>query len=448
MIRDGVLTQTSVSEIETFDHAQYGGCERRWWFDRAVDLKADQNRSQEEGDAGHALLKNYFRTGQRPKGRTLMGKAVTGAIVKGHLPEVGDDLLVELRFDGSFRSDDWKPLDVFETLHLAGVPLDGFIDLAFRRGPVPEVWDHKFFTPARPEVSPDPYAWLKRGSELIETVQMPVYARSQMPYWPDAEKWRLVHHNVSKKGVDSVIRAAVVTRERILERTAQIEGVVERMKLAASAQKQDEMPFNRRSCSAWQGCPHQSICAAFTQKEAMPTTLAPDEAAMFDDLPPIEDDTVEPVPDPKPTAPPPPAAAKGAVPPPPAASVTPAANVTCTCGTVITPENGSKLQDGTWKHIGCKLTAPDAPPKPRRRMPIKDETPASTANVAPPAAAATEQPKSPPAPVEQPAGITTLAPIAAPPMTKVQTVTAFTQSNPKAVATLLRSIADLIDPVP
>lgn len=429
MIHDGVLIQTSVSEIETFDHSQYGGCERRWWFDRAVSLRAEQTKSQTEGEAGHAHLAHYFRTGETPTGRKLMGKAAMGAIVKGQLPAPGEDLLVEMRFDGTHRTGgDWKPLDTGETISIAGVPLDGFIDLTFRRGDVPEVWDHKFFTPARPEVSPDPYAWLKRGDELIETVQMPVYALSQMPYWPDAQRWRLVHHYVSKRGVDSLIRGAVVTRDRLLHRHAQISGVVERMKALASAQSQEELSHNRRSCAAWQGCPHQSICSAFThQKETLMPALSPEEAALFDDLPPIDE---------TPAAAPPPPAQSAPEPPAPAGT---AAKMTCgACDTLLTPENASKLRDGSWKHIGCKATEPTAaePPQPKQRrqrkivdVPAETEAPATPA----PAAPAQAQPAEP-----APVAVVTPSPAVTVPLTN--------GVSPKALATLLRDLAALIDP--
>lgn len=36
----------------------------------------------------------------------------------------------------------------------------------------------------------------------------------------------------------------------------------------------------------------------------------------------------------------------------------------CKCGATITPENGSKLRDGSWKHIGCPADKPAAPPPP------------------------------------------------------------------------------------
>lgn len=422
-VEAGVIKQLSVTQIESFDHTQTGGCERRWWFERANDLKPDQNKAQTEGEAGHALLAAYFSTGQKPQGRKLMGKAVTGAIVKGDLPKPGPDLLVELRFDGQpkFGPDGrWLPLDVNETLKLAGVPLEGFIDLAFRRDDVPDIWDHKFFTPARPELGFEPYHFLKRGSDLIKTVQMPVYVLSQIPYWPDAKRWRIAHHYVSKKGIDSLIRSAVVHVDEVLERKAEIEAVIERMKLVARADDQRDVPHNRKSCSAWQGCPHQSICSAFKEKPKM--DLTPDELAIFDDL-----NTTFPTEEAPPAAAPEPAAAptppkkpraglihdmtgQSDEVPSPTPATTEAVGPACKCGTPITAENGSKLQSGEWKHVGCKLDAPPAePPKPKaRKAAPAAPKPAEAATPAAPAAPV-DQPVTPVAHADSPAGAFTKA---------------------------------------
>jgi PD-(D/E)XK nuclease superfamily len=407
-----VIKQLSISQVEAFDHSQEGGCERKWFFDRAAGLKADQTAAQTEGEAGHALLAAYLSTGALPARRTLMGKAVTGAIVKGELPTPGPDLLVEERFDGQPKFSNvcecgrpldahgegcpcteprarWVPLDVENTLTLAGIPFEGFIDLAFRRGDVPEIWDHKFFTPARPDVDPDPYVWLKKPSELINTVQLPVYVLSQVPYWPDAKRWRIAHHYVSKKGVDSQIRPAIVTLDQVLERKATIEQMIERMKVVSEIPitQQSEVPFNRRACDAWRGCPHQSICSAFKQEKPK-VTLTPEEEAMFAGL-----DGVDVAPPPQPTAPveipkvrrmpmidvP----APDAAPAPVAAPVETDGGTCADCSAKITAENGAKMHDG-WRHIGCPAKAKPATPAaevaaekpaPRARKP---KTPAPT----------------------------------------------------------------------
>lgn len=380
-----MIEQLSVSQVETFDDTQRGGCELRWWFD-AKGLKGDQKKSQVDGEALHAHLARYLKTGEPPKKRTLMSKAAMGAIVKGELPKPGPDLLVEERFDGQdkFGPDGvtWLPLDRANTFWLGGVPFDGFIDLAFRRGDVPEVWDHK--------TSTDIHANSKPASGLIKTVQMPVYVLSQIPYWPDAKRWRIVHHNVSRTGIDSLIRGATVDIDQVLERKAQIETVIERMKLASDASDQGDVKANTRSCEEWGGCAHQAVCSAFKRRNIVTMTREEEELfAQFDaELEPAEP---TPAPQPPPEEPrkrkmlivdgnPPPD-----VPTPTPATPAPEPEVSCACGAKVTSENGSKLQSGEWKHISCPLDAPPAEPKARRakKAPEPKPEPVAEAPISP-----------------------------------------------------------------
>lgn len=291
---NGVLTQLSVSEVESFDPKQNGGCNRRWWFERAMDLRPDQDDAQSDGQKGHALLAAYLADGTMPEKRVKLSKAVTGAILKGELPKPGPDLIIEQRFSEQEARDvngDWIPLDTSATLWLGGVPWDGFIDLAFRRGPIPEIWDHKF--------SSDIHTFAKKSSDLIKTVQLPVYVLSQIPYWPDAKTWRIAHHNVSRKGVDSFIRSAIVALDQVYERREAIEQTVYSMRELAGATSQDDVPatVSTKSCDAWGGCPHQSICSAYRKKATAAMTLSPTESALFDGINmPTEDTTPAPTP--------------------------------------------------------------------------------------------------------------------------------------------------------
>lgn len=368
VIDNGVITQLSVSQVERFDETQVGGCPRAWWFDRAAGLRPDeQTEAQIAGDAGHALLAHYLTTGEAPKGRPKMGKAVLGVIAKGDLPALGPDLLVEERFSGQAKFDadgKWVPLDTSQTLWLGGVPWEGFIDLSFRRGPVPEIIDHKFFNPADPREHADPYVFLKKPSELIKTVQLPVYVLNQRRvYWPDASHFKISHHCVSRKGVDSLMRSAVVSVDQVLEREAQISAVVERMKVAAQATKQEEVPANTRNhnCEIRGGCPHQSVCRAYRNKQTKGVAfvdLSPEEDALFAGLD-VDASEAEPA-APAPVAPPPapvPAAKPSRM------AITNAPAPKCNrCQAPLSAANTSILQDGkTVVHVGCPAAQAPAP---------------------------------------------------------------------------------------
>lgn len=381
----------SVSQVESFDASQPGGCARKWWFERIMGLRPDQSPAQADGDAGHALLARYLSTGEAPVGRVKMGKAVRGVIAKGRLPAPGADLLIERRFSGQPKRDingAWIPVDVTATLWIGGLPWDGFIDLAHARDGVPMVLDHKFTSDL---------GNARDADQLIRTVQLPVYVRALQGFWPEAETWRIAHHYVCRTGTDSLIRSATVTRAEIDDRIGHIEGVVDRLRTAATATAQADVAFNRKSCTAWAGCPHQSICHAY-QEKPVSIPLSPEEAAMFEDVEATMPPPAAPAPAPAPAAAPTPAKAHRLnivdVPTPaPAPAEGPA--VTCACGTVLTPENASRKQGGEWIHIGCKLNAPAAPPPPpapKKAKAAPVEAPAAPATqaspVAPPAAPA------------------------------------------------------------
>lgn len=276
------ITALSASQAEEFDPEQVGGCPRRWRLHKIDRLPVPESgAAQEDGDSGHAHFAHYFRTGQRPR-RAKMAKAVNGALDAGHLPAREPGQLIESRFDGQPARDangERLPLRPSSTLWLGGVPWDGYVDLRFyrpdpwtpltpssgRAGGTITVLDHKF--------SSDTHTYAK--SDLLATVQMPVYALDSLRIWPDAQHVELIHHYVSRRGVDSFIRRQLVTVEEVRRRGEQIAGLVQKMQEAAAALSAEDVPGNRASCHTWSGCPFQSRCSVFKEKPKM--NLDPDE---------------------------------------------------------------------------------------------------------------------------------------------------------------------------
>jgi hypothetical protein len=266
----------SASQAESYDPEQPGGCPRRWWFERVERRERPDSASAGDGTAGHALFATHLRGQPLPK-RARMLKAVRGAL--HHLPPQWPGTLVESRFDGqpSHSADGERlALDTARTLWLGGVPWDGYVDLRWRDGDTVTVWDHKF--------SSDIDAYAKPAERLIRTVQMPLYALDSARLWPQAERFRLVHLYVSRKGVHSFVREQTVTLAQIVERAVEIRRLVARIQETSRATSQEDVPSNRKACHAYSGCPHQSVCTAFRRKP-VEYKLTEDEMALFGIVP-------------------------------------------------------------------------------------------------------------------------------------------------------------------
>lgn len=268
-MRDLVL---SVSQTETYDPEQPGGCPRRWWFERVDGQARPGSASAEDGTAGHALFATHLRGEALPK-RARMLKAVRGAL--HHLPApLPPQRLIESRFDGQpprLEKSTYSPVDIKRTLWLGGVPWDGYVDLRWCNSDTVTVWDHKF--------SSDIDAYARPADRLIRTIQMPVYALDSLRIWPDAQRFRLVHLYVSRRGVRSFVREQTVGRSEIATRIGEIAALVTRIQETARAKSQEDVPANRKACDIYGGCPHQSICTAFRRKPVY--DLSEEEKALF-----------------------------------------------------------------------------------------------------------------------------------------------------------------------
>lgn len=314
---DGVIQQLSVSQAEKFDPTQPGGCPLKWWLETVRDQKPDQSAAAAAGDSGHNLYAHYFRNGKLPDGRAKMKKVVDYGILKGDLPAPGADLLVEWRGDGQEKFSPytcecrhpnslhaaegkgkcgepgcdcaeqrplWIPLLKAKTLQLGGIPWELFIDLAYWRGATPTVMDHKFYAELEGSMRPE--------GGLIKTIQLPVYVLALINAdswgtplhwrWGQAKLWELAHDYNHKTAGTQVIRRELVTIDHVLERKADIETrLIPEMKRVAKLTDQRDVPFNRKSCDAWHGCAHQSICHAFKENKVQ---LDADEERMFAEL--------------------------------------------------------------------------------------------------------------------------------------------------------------------
>jgi hypothetical protein len=215
----------SPTQIETFARAP-----RQWWYRWVEGHKTPQGPSQAQGEAGHALLEEYFHGRPLPK-RAMMRTAVQRAIDAwpGWLLTVPPDAKIEWRLDGT--GSNWPtPPNLDTTLHVAGVPVDGFVDLAWPG----VIIDHKFISPT---------------SQTFDgpSLQMSLYALRMQKVYPDVNEWALYHHYVYKSK-----DAPKLVRREFIDPTP----VVEKMKSCTS------LPGRCLSaCNDYGGCKYQELCA-------------------------------------------------------------------------------------------------------------------------------------------------------------------------------------------
>jgi len=277
-----IIKNLSVSQINSFNPAEDGGCNLRWYYVKVMGRKEPQKSFNELGTLIHAQLKHYLTTGEDVLGK--MAAAGRKFLPPAVDPLAPDDthLKVEWGLNNKPQPIDaqGKPLNYFPAhesfVRAAGIPLIGFIDVVEPRalhvlpdgstvdepGTI-EVIDHKS--------SSNVEKWSKPGEKLIETTQMPGYGVFALKRYPWAKKIRLSHINYStdeKRAPFAKKESAIFSVETISERWEKVvEPIAEKMKVV-SLLKEEEVEGNLGSCEAYGGCPHKSYC--HTRKQQSP----------------------------------------------------------------------------------------------------------------------------------------------------------------------------------
>lgn len=242
---DGVIQYVSVSQIQTFDVSAFGGCPRKWWFDKIAGLPAPTTKAQAVGVEVHKQIENYLNTGED----TLGPIARAG---KHFLPTPMVHLLVEHAFTPT-------------SLDVAGIPLKGFIDVVNESGQykdnegrthyedIIEVIDHKTTVD---------FKYAKSASELRDSVQMVGYAEFvRRRDVAGVSQVRISHNNFLTRGAPAA-RKVTTTIEvpQILEKWERVSQTVNAMKVVAKAERVEDVEANYEACSAYRGCPYMSAC--------------------------------------------------------------------------------------------------------------------------------------------------------------------------------------------
>lgn len=242
---DGVIQYVSVSQIQTFDIDTFGGCPRKWWYDKIAGVPQPTTKAQAIGSEVHKQIENYLLTGED----TLGPIARAG---KHFLPTPKIHLLVEHEFTPT-------------SLDVSGIPLKGFIDVVNESGrykdnegktyyeDIVEVIDHK---------TTSDFKYSKSASDLRKSIQMVGYAEFvRRRDVTGVSRVRVSHNNFLTRGAPAA-RKVTTTIEvpEILSKWESVAQTVNAMKVVAKAQRVEDVDANYEACSAYRGCPYLSIC--------------------------------------------------------------------------------------------------------------------------------------------------------------------------------------------
>lgn len=213
----------------------------------------------ENGERLHAEIAHYLTTGEK----LLSGQVLSGMHM---IPEPGPDLLVEHDIVPTLTNGK-SGLDI-APLRANGVPLVGAIDLIHKRGTnkgteeIEEMRD--------PEGTVEVLDWktcrtlnnIKRGPELLKSIQMSGYGKYIFETMPDAKFVRLSHGYFPAQGAPkkTTIR---VDRDQIENSWEHANRVASSICEAAKETDPDRVDANTEACNSYgRECPAASVCTA------------------------------------------------------------------------------------------------------------------------------------------------------------------------------------------
>ena len=245
---DGELRYLSVSQVQTFDVEQDGGCPRKWHFDKVQGVKAPSTKAQDVGTEVHAQIEHYLKTGE-----DVLGPVARSG--RHFIPASGSDLLVEAKFG---------PRTTL-SLEAAGVPFVGFVDLLQARGEyIDELGEtraegHNVVEALDWKTSSNVERYAKAPSALMRTVQMPGYGELVRQNVEGVERVRLSHVTFQTKGARLAKKSTVlVPVDAIAARWRKVEETVREMIHVARETDVGKVPANAESCKSFGGCPYRA----------------------------------------------------------------------------------------------------------------------------------------------------------------------------------------------
>lgn len=272
-VLDGVPRYTSASSLTTADPNSYGGCLRRWWYNKVMGFEEPETAAQRKGVKElHDPIEHYYETGAR---------AFAPFVQAGfhHMPERGADLLIEREIAVPLHLPN-PPRDLPEgapridlsgaVLHADGIPLVGRVDLTHARGwyianggeltredPAMVVVETKDW---KSTSNPD---YAKTGDQLRTAIQMVTYGNWAARVVPPMTHNRSSHVYFLTRGSPKSWKATtLMDREHLASQWEYVDGVARSMRHAAAETDVEKVPGNAKACGAYfKGCPHRSRCS-------------------------------------------------------------------------------------------------------------------------------------------------------------------------------------------
>src|SRR4029078_7044149 len=102
--------------------------------------------------------------------------------------------------------------------------------------------------------------WAKDEQGLIDTIQMPLYAKATIWDWPDIEFVRISHGYFGTYKREAKKVSILLDRDIIERRGEYISNTVRKMIQVAKETDPDKVEYNLKACPEYKGCPYASIC--------------------------------------------------------------------------------------------------------------------------------------------------------------------------------------------
>ena len=287
---DGEVRYLSPSAATLADPGSDGGCLRKFYYQYRLGIKVPGSKAQADGQALHAELERYIKTGNR----NMSALALAGL----HMvpPPPHDDVLVEHEMSSAFSDPEHafavdearalrlagdldgarRMLESVEIVSASGIPIIGRIDLVHGRGTNQGTEDPSdaLDPPGTIEIldfktSSNVERYAKTPAELGRTIQMLAYGM-----WaaldPEVHHVRLSHAYFQTKGRPVTRKVSVrLPRTEILARWEYAENLARRIADAARLPSVDDVEPNLSACGSFGGCFYADQCSARQSKQGL-----------------------------------------------------------------------------------------------------------------------------------------------------------------------------------